>query len=122
MLRCTKQILCCRCRKSRDLCVATIMNDLSQNKLHNQQVSAAWAFPGVFVFLWSTGFIGAKLGLPYAEPATFLLLRFALVLAILVPLCFISMAPWPSPRRVGHMVVAGALLQAGYLGGVFAAI
>jgi drug/metabolite transporter (DMT)-like permease len=82
----------------------------------------AWAFPGLFVFLWSTGFIGAKLGLPYAEPATFLLLRFVLVLAILIPLCFISMAPWPSPRRFGHMAVAGALLQAGYLGGVFAAI
>ena len=39
----------------------------------------AWIFPGLFVVLWSTGFIGAKLGLPYAEPATFLLIRLALV-------------------------------------------
>lgn len=94
------------------------MIDVSQPPLQR----GAWAIPAAFVVVWSTGFIGAKLGLPYAEPATFLLLRFVLVLAILIPLCFISMAPWPSPRRFGHMAVAGALLQAGYLGGVFAAI
>lgn len=95
---------------------------MSQNTLHNQPVASAWAFPGLFVFLWSTGFIGAKLGLPYAEPATFLVLRFLLVLAILVPVCYIVKAPWPNPRRFGDTVVAGALMQAGYLGGVFAAI
>ncbi|HSO07529.1 MAG TPA: EamA/RhaT family transporter, partial [Pelomicrobium sp.] len=38
----------------------------------------AAAAPALFVLLWSTGFIGAKLGLPYAEPLTFLILRFAL--------------------------------------------
>ena len=80
------------------------------------------AFPAVFVFLWATGFIGAKLGLPYAEPATFLALRFAIVLAILIPLCWFSKAPWPAPTGAFHMVVAGVLLQAGYLGGVFASI
>jgi drug/metabolite transporter (DMT)-like permease len=76
----------------------------------------------VFVLLWSTGFIGAKLGLPYAEPATFLTLRFALVLALLLPICLAFRAPWPSRRGVADMLVAGVLLQAGYLGGVFAAI
>lgn len=80
------------------------------------------AYPAVFVLLWSTGFIGAKLGLPYAEPATFLLLRFAVVLLLLIPICLAFRAPWPAPRGVGHMLVAGVLLQAGYLGGVFAAI
>jgi drug/metabolite transporter (DMT)-like permease len=78
--------------------------------------------PGLFVLLWSTGFIGAKLGLPYAEPATFLLLRFLVVLAILLPLCWLSGAHWPAPQGIFHMVVAGALLQGGYLGGVFAAM
>lgn len=81
---------------------------------------AAWIFPGLFVVLWSTGFIGAKLGLPYAEPATFLVIRFALVLAVLLPLCLVMRAPWP---RTGaeflHMAFAGALIQGGYLGGVF---
>lgn len=80
-------------------------------------------YPGLFVLLWSTGFIGAKVGLPYAEPATFLLTRFAIVVAILLPVCWIARAPWPrAPRDAVHMGVAGVLLQAGYLGGVFASI
>jgi len=80
----------------------------------------AWFFPGLFVVLWSTGFIGAKLGLPYAEPATFLVIRFAAVLALLLPLCLVLRAPWPATRaEFLHMALAGALIQGGYLGGVF---
>jgi drug/metabolite transporter (DMT)-like permease len=82
----------------------------------------SWFFPGLFVLLWSTGFIGAKLGLPYAEPFTFLALRFLCVLALLMPLCWLTKAPWPSPRRVVQMAVSGGLIQAGYLGGVFASL
>ena len=81
-----------------------------------------WALPALFVLLWSTGFIGAKLGLPYADPIVFLELRFLFVLAILLPLCWLSKAPWPNRRRVTQMAVSGALLQAGYLGGVFASL
>ena len=84
--------------------------------------SISAVYPGVFVILWSTGFIGAKLGLPYAEPATFLELRFLFVSAILVPLCWLSRAPWPAARDLFHMELVGALMQAGYLGGVFASI
>jgi drug/metabolite transporter (DMT)-like permease len=81
------------------------------------------AAPAVFVLLWSTGFIGAKYGLPYVEPATFLLLRFALVVALLLPLALVWRAPWPrTPQQLGHLCVAGALVHGGYLGGVFAAI
>lgn len=81
---------------------------------------AAWVFPGLFVVLWSTGFIGAKLGLPYAEPATFLEIRFLAVLAVLLPACWLMRAPWPRTRaEFWHMAFAGALIQGGYLGGVF---
>jgi drug/metabolite transporter (DMT)-like permease len=79
-------------------------------------------FPALFVILWSSGFIGAKLGLPYSPPATFLLLRFVLVLAILLPLCWLSRARRPAPKEIAHSAAAGVLLQAGYLGGVFASI
>lgn len=80
----------------------------------------AWMFPGLFVVLWSTGFIGAKLGLPYAEPATFLVIRLTAVLALLLPLCWALRAPWPQTRaEFAHMALAGALIQGGYLGGVF---
>jgi drug/metabolite transporter (DMT)-like permease len=79
--------------------------------------------PGTFVFLWSTGFIGAKLGLPYAQPVTFLLLRFAFVLALMFPIALALRARWPaSPAQVAHIGVAGVLLHGGYLGGVFTAI
>ena len=75
------------------------------------------------MLLWSTGFIGAKYGLPYAEPLTFLLLRFALVLAILLPVALILRAPWPgTPRQALHYAVGGVLVHAGYLAGVFCAL
>ena len=53
------------------------------------------AMPMVFVVLWSTGFIVAKFGLPYAPPLTFLLLRFGGVLLVLLPLVLLMRAPWP---------------------------
>lgn len=79
------------------------------------------AMPLVFVVIWSTGFIVAKFGLPYAEPLTFLLLRFVGVLAVLLPLVILMKAPWPL-GRMRHIAVAGVLVQAGYLGGVWCAI
>ena len=79
--------------------------------------------PWSFVFLWSTGFIGAKFGLPYAQPITFLLLRFGFVLALILPIALAFRAPWPAtPAQVAHISVAGALLHGGYLAGVFSAI
>ncbi len=77
--------------------------------------------PLFFVALWSTGFIAAKYGLPYAPPLTFLILRCMGVLLVLVPVVLLWRAPWPT-GRVGHVAVAGLLLQAGYLGGVWSAI
>jgi drug/metabolite transporter (DMT)-like permease len=77
--------------------------------------------PYVFVVLWSSGFVVAKLGLPYAPPLTFLLLRFLAVILVLVPLVLVLRAPWPV-GKVGHIALAGILVQAGYLGGVWSAI
>jgi len=77
--------------------------------------------PLFFVFLWSTGFIVAKFGLPYAPPLTFLLLRFLGVLLILAPAVLLLRAPWPT-GKVGHIAVAGVLVQAAYLSGVWCAI
>lgn len=79
--------------------------------------------PGLFVLLWSTGFIGAKFGLPYAEPFTFLAIRFAFAATLLSGLALALGASWPrSPRLVGHIAVSGLLLHGAYLGGVFSAI
>jgi drug/metabolite transporter (DMT)-like permease len=79
--------------------------------------------PLLFVLLWSTGFLGAKFGLPHAEPLTFLLIRFALVCAILLPIAMLTGARWPQTRSaVLHIAIAGLLIHATYLGGVFIAI
>ena len=81
------------------------------------------AFPLLFVVLWSTGFIAAKYGLPYAPPLTFLLYRFALVAALMAVVALVSRATWPAtPKEIGHVVVAGWLVHGVYLGGVFVAI
>src|SRR5262249_36098217 len=77
----------------------------------------------LFVVLWSTGFIGAKLGLPYAEPMTFLALRMALVVALLTVVAIAPHARGPHGRRAwADAIVVGLLVQCGYLGGVFSAI
>jgi len=80
-------------------------------------------YPVLFVFLWSTGFIGAKYGLPYADPLSFLLCRYGLVIALMTVIVLLSRAPWPQrPAQWLHIAVSGVLVHAIYLGGVFIAI
>ncbi|MBK8743495.1 DMT family transporter [Propionivibrio sp.] len=79
--------------------------------------------PFLFVFLWSTGFIGAKFGLPYADPLTFLLARYILVLGLMTTFALVTRAKWPrDPRQVLHIGVTGIFVHALYLGGVFMSI
>ena len=81
------------------------------------------AAPFCFVLLWSTGFIGAKLGLPYAGPMTFLAVRFVLVTVLTAPLALLSGVRWPRrPMLLIHIAVVGLLMQFIYLGGVFIGI
>ena len=76
--------------------------------------------PVIFVLLWSTGFIGAKLGLPYAEPMTFVALRFGVAAVILFALVVLLRARWPDDwRQVGHIAFAGLLIQGAYVGGIY---
>jgi drug/metabolite transporter (DMT)-like permease len=79
--------------------------------------------PLLFVVLWSTGFIGAKLGLPDCEPLTLLSLRYAAVLLLMGAIALATRAPWPASRAQWlHIGVSGLLIHAVYLGGVFTAI
>ncbi|WP_434361192.1 DMT family transporter [Parasalinivibrio latis] len=80
-----------------------------------------WA-PFFFVLLWSTGFIGAKFGLPYADPATFLFVRMIFNILMFIVLMALLNASYPMGRQAFHAMVSGVLIHAGYLGGVFAAI
>lgn len=79
-----------------------------------------WAaiIPWLFVLLWSSGFIGSKLGVPYAEPFTFLTLRYIIVLVVLVPIALLTRAPWPQGQaQLAHLTFAGLLIHALYLSG-----
>jgi drug/metabolite transporter (DMT)-like permease len=81
------------------------------------------AMPAMFVFLWSTGFIGAKYGMPYAEPFTFLSVRFGIVIGLMLLLCLVTKAPWPKDlKAVAHIAIAGMLVNGLYLGGVFSSV
>src|SRR3712207_8197200 len=76
--------------------------------------------PVLFVLLWSTGFVGAEYGLPYAEPFTFLSLRLG-VAAVLLGVLAVALrsAGMAARPQYGRASVAGLLLHGGYLGGVF---
>lgn len=79
--------------------------------------------PALFVVLWSSGFIGARLGLPHAGPLTFLALRFGLAAGLLVLVALATRAPWPHrPAEIGHYAVAGLLVHGVYVGGVYVGI
>lgn len=84
--------------------------------------AAARLVAPVFVVIWSTGFIGARYGMPYAEPATFLAIRFGGTLLLMVPAVWLMRVRMPPRSVVLHLAVAGLLLQGGYLLGVFEAI
>lgn len=81
------------------------------------------AMPAIFVLIWSTGFIVARYGMPYAPPLKFLAVRYALSLVCFGIWVALARVAWPKERaQWGHLAVTGVLMQAGYLGGVWAAV
>ena len=79
--------------------------------------------PAVFVLIWSTGFVVAKYGLPFAPPLTFLSIRYALSLLCFLVWIALARVSWPRGRQQWlHLAVSGMLIHAGYLGGVWVAI
>ena len=79
--------------------------------------------PAVFVLIWSTGFIVAKFGLPYAPPLTFLSIRYLLSIICFLAWIALAKAAWPQGRAQWlHLAVTGVLMHAGYLGGVWIAV
>jgi drug/metabolite transporter (DMT)-like permease len=78
--------------------------------------------PPLFIFIWATGYIVAKLAAPYADPLTFLSWRYAGVVALMLGLALAARAAWPSRRDMAHLAVSGLGIQALYLAGVWVSI
>ncbi len=79
--------------------------------------------PPLFVLIWATGFIVARFVAPYAEPLTFLLVRYVLATLVLAAIVTAARVSWPrqwSDWR--NSMIAGVLLHGLYLGGVFWAV
>jgi drug/metabolite transporter (DMT)-like permease len=79
--------------------------------------------PVVFVAIWSTGFVVARLAMPHAPPFTFLCWRYLISVLAFGLWIWLARVPWPrQPSQWGHLAVSGVLMHAGYLGGVWAAV
>lgn len=81
------------------------------------------AMPLVFVLIWSTGWVVAGYSAPYADPLTFLSLRYACAAVLVAGFAALSGATWPATRRAwADVLLTGVLLHAVYLGSVWWAL
>ena len=80
------------------------------------------AAPALFVLLWSTGFIVTKLALQGTQPLTWLAMRMAVTICLLLVLAAVTRPTWPRGWQIVHSIVAGLLVQCVYLSGVTLAI
>ncbi|WGS23510.1 MULTISPECIES: DMT family transporter [unclassified Bradyrhizobium] len=84
--------------------------------------TAARLAPAIFVVLWSTGFIGTKYVINNAEPLTYLAIRMAFVVVVMMVIAAIARPRWPDRAGMFHSAVAGILVHGFYLGGTAIAI
>lgn len=80
------------------------------------------AAPALFVIMWATGFVVARLSAPHVDPFTFLAIRFPIAGALFAAIAVAVKAPWPDGRAAFHAAVAGALMHAFYLGPIYWAV
>ncbi len=94
---------------------------MAASKNDDPGTDPAWLtmVPALFVLLWSTGFIGARMIGQDAEPLSFLTIRFVIAAILLALVAVLTRAPWPDRRGALHATIAGALIHGGYLGPIF---
>jgi hypothetical protein len=69
--------------------------------------------------MWSSAFIAGIFGLRSPPPLLLMLMRFAAAGVLLAVVAWVTRAPWPRGRQLGHVIVAGLLLQAAQFGGFY---
>ncbi len=76
--------------------------------------------PGLFVLLWSTGFIGVKYGVPYAPPFYFLAIRMIIAaLLLFIAISFLRKSQPITRSIIWPSTLIGLTLHGAYLGGCF---
>ncbi len=96
---------------------------MSTNSNADQTKLLLALMPAVFVLIWSTGFVVARLGMPFSPPFTFLEFRYLLSIGVFCIWIVLAKVPWPQSRAQWfHIGITGVLMHAGYLGGVWAAV
>jgi drug/metabolite transporter (DMT)-like permease len=99
------------------------MRAAAVDRQHTLASFTSLAMPWVFVLIWSTGFVVARFGMPHSPPFTFLAMRYALSLVCFGAWIALARVAWPKDRvQWLHLALVGILIQAGYLGGVWAAV
>jgi drug/metabolite transporter (DMT)-like permease len=79
--------------------------------------------PGLFVLLWSTGFIGVKYGVPYAPPFYFLAIRMIIAaLLLFIAISFLRKSQPITRSIIWPSTLIGLTLHGAYLGGCFYAV
>jgi hypothetical protein len=79
--------------------------------------------PALFVFLWSTGFIGVKYGIPYAPPFYFIAIRMAIAACLLfIAISFLRKSQPITRAIIWPSTLIGLTLHGAYLGGCFFAV
>jgi hypothetical protein len=99
------------------------MNSSAPGSSERDRAQWVQLMPAVFVLIWSTGFIVARYGMPYAPPMGFLMWRYAFSILCFLVWIRLARVAWPSTRdQWWHLSVAGVLMHAGYLGGVWSSV
>lgn len=81
-----------------------------------------WLVPVAFILIWAVGYLVAKAAAQYADPLTFLSLRYALVVALMGGLALVARAPWPKGRDALWLALTGLGIHGIYLGCTWNAI
>lgn len=81
--------------------------------INSKESRMVFILSALFILLYGSGFVGAKLGFPFAKPLVFLVWRFGISTVLLLLLSFIMKAAWPNTwKQVGHIAVSGFFLVA----------
>jgi drug/metabolite transporter (DMT)-like permease len=86
------------------------------------RASLVAAAPFVFVVLWATGFVVAKLSAGHVAPVWFLGLRFPIACLFMLGVGLFQRAVWPDALHAFHAMVAGAFMHGGYLAPIYWAV